>query len=164
MEDRRRRRTPRRASFSEVVDGLRRVVVVELDRDRTVVCVERGVGHGAETARPARVRPAEEPRAAPGIWFVMIDRIVHFRPRTIFAVLGILLAVGVCLYVLWVARHVLSWLLIALFLALALNPAVEFLQRHGIKRAGSPRASPSSSRSPWSPASERSSSRHSSTR
>src|SRR4051812_24454116 len=59
-----------------------------------------------------------------------IDRIVHFRPRTIFAVLGILLAVGVVLYVLWVARHVLSWLLIALFLALALNPAVEFFQRH----------------------------------
>ena len=65
-----------------------------------------------------------------------IDRIVHFRPRTIFAVLGILLAVGVVLYVLWVARHVLSWLLIALFLALALNPAVEFLQRHGIKSRG----------------------------
>ena len=65
-----------------------------------------------------------------------IDRIVHFRPRTIFAVLGILLAVGVVLYVLWVARHVLSWLLIALFLALALNPVVEFLQRHGVKRRG----------------------------
>jgi predicted PurR-regulated permease PerM len=67
---------------------------------------------------------------------VGIDRIVHFRPRTIFAVLGILLAVGVVLYVLWVARHVLSWLLIALFLALALNPAVEFLQRHGLRRRG----------------------------
>jgi predicted PurR-regulated permease PerM len=65
-----------------------------------------------------------------------IDRIVHFRPRTIFAILGILLAVFVVLYVLWVARHVLSWLLIALFLALALNPAVEFLQRHGLKRRG----------------------------
>jgi predicted PurR-regulated permease PerM len=65
-----------------------------------------------------------------------IDRIVHFRPRTIFAVIGILLAVGVVLYVLWVARHVLSWLLIALFLALALNPAVEWLQQHGVKRRG----------------------------
>ena len=65
-----------------------------------------------------------------------IDRIVHFRPRTIFAVLGILLAVGIVLYVLWVARHVLSWLLIALFLSLALNPVVEFLQRHGVKSRG----------------------------
>ncbi|HEY3540960.1 MAG TPA: AI-2E family transporter [Gaiellaceae bacterium] len=63
-----------------------------------------------------------------------IDRIVHFRPRTIFAILGILLMVGVLLYVLWVARHVLSWLLIALFLALALNPAVELLQRRGFGR------------------------------
>jgi predicted PurR-regulated permease PerM len=67
---------------------------------------------------------------------VGIDRIVHFRPRTIFAVLGIVLAVGVVLYVLWVARHVLSWLLIALFLALALNPAVEFVQRHGVRSRG----------------------------
>jgi predicted PurR-regulated permease PerM len=67
---------------------------------------------------------------------MIIDRIVHFRPRTILAVLGILIGVGVVLYVLWVARHVLSWLLIALFLALALNPAVEWLQRHGIKGRG----------------------------
>ena len=63
-----------------------------------------------------------------------IDRIVHFRPRTIFAILGILLGVGVVLYVLYVARHVLSWLLIALFLALALNPAVEWFQRRGLGR------------------------------
>jgi len=65
-----------------------------------------------------------------------LDRIVHFRPRTIFSILGILLAVGLLLYVLWVARHVLSWLLIALFLALALNPVVEWLQQHGLKRRG----------------------------
>jgi predicted PurR-regulated permease PerM len=66
----------------------------------------------------------------------IIDRIVHFRPRTIFAVLGILILVGVALYILWVARHVLSWVLIALFLALALNPAVEWLQGHGVPRRG----------------------------
>ena len=63
-----------------------------------------------------------------------IDRIVHVRPRTIFAILGILLAVGIVLYVVWVARHVLSWLLIALFLTLALNPAVDALQRRGLRR------------------------------
>jgi predicted PurR-regulated permease PerM len=67
---------------------------------------------------------------------VGIDRIVHFRPRTIFAVLGILILVGVVLYVLWVARHVVSWLLIALFLTLALNPAVGWLQGHGVARRG----------------------------
>src|SRR4051795_12723969 len=63
-----------------------------------------------------------------------IDRTVHFRPRTIFGILGILLAVAVVLYVLYVARHVLSWLLIALFLALALNPAVQALERRGLRR------------------------------
>ena len=65
-----------------------------------------------------------------------IDRIVHFRPRTIFAVLGILILVGVVLYVLWVARHVVSWILISLFLTLALNPAVSWLQAHGVAKRG----------------------------
>src|SRR5207247_10383877 len=46
------------------------------------------------------------------------------------------ISVGVVLYVIWVARHVLSWLLISLFLALALNPAVEWLQRHGVPSRG----------------------------
>jgi predicted PurR-regulated permease PerM len=67
---------------------------------------------------------------------VGIERVVTFRPRTILVTVGILLAVGLVLYVLWVARHVLSWLLIALFLALALNPAVEYLQRRGLRRRG----------------------------
>jgi hypothetical protein len=71
-----------------------------------------------------------------------IDRIVHFRPRTIFGILGILLAVAVVLYVVWVARHVLSWLLIALFIALALNPS----SGEGYD-AESPRGSRSSPRS-----------------
>jgi predicted PurR-regulated permease PerM len=65
---------------------------------------------------------------------VGIDRIVSFRPRTIFLILAILIGVAIVLYVLWVARHILSWLLIALFLTLALNPAVELLQRHGLGR------------------------------
>jgi len=65
---------------------------------------------------------------------VDIERIVLYRPRTIFLILAILLGVAIVLYVLWVARHVLSWLLIALFLTLALNPAVELLQRRGLGR------------------------------
>ncbi len=64
------------------------------------------------------------------------DRIVHFRPRTIFAIVGILLLVAVVLWILWVARHVLTWVLISLFLALALNPLVDWLQRHGVHRRG----------------------------
>ena len=58
-----------------------------------------------------------------------LERTVHFRPRTVFSVLAILIGVGIVLYVLWVARHVLSWMLISLFLALALNPLVEALRR-----------------------------------
>ncbi len=74
--------------------------------------------------------------ANPELAFVGIDRIVHFRPRTIFAVLGVLILVGVVLYVLWVARHVVSWVLISLFLTLALNPAVDWLQAHGLPKRG----------------------------
>jgi predicted PurR-regulated permease PerM len=67
---------------------------------------------------------------------VGIDRIVHFRPRTIFTVAGILILIGVVLYVLWVARHVASWVLISLFFTLALNPAVDWLLAHGIPSRG----------------------------
>jgi predicted PurR-regulated permease PerM len=65
-----------------------------------------------------------------------IDRIVHFRPRTIFAILGMLLLVGIGLWILWISRHVVTWILISIFLALALNPLVEWLQRRGIERRG----------------------------
>ncbi len=63
------------------------------------------------------------------------ERLVHFRPRTVLVVLGILIATGLVLEVLWIARHVLTWIFIALFLALALNPAVDRLERR-IKRRG----------------------------
>jgi predicted PurR-regulated permease PerM len=64
------------------------------------------------------------------------ERLVRFRPRAVLTVVGVLVAVAVVLYVLWVARHILSWFLIALFLALAINPAVEWLNRHHIPRRG----------------------------
>jgi predicted PurR-regulated permease PerM len=38
--------------------------------------------------------------------------------------------------VVWIARHVLTWVVISVFLALTLNPAVEWLQRHGIRSRG----------------------------
>ena len=65
-----------------------------------------------------------------------IERIAHFRPRTIFLVIGISLVVAILLWVLWIARHVLTWVLVSLFLAVALNPAVDWLQRHGLRRRG----------------------------
>jgi predicted PurR-regulated permease PerM len=49
-------------------------------------------------------------------------------------VLVILLVSGVALWVVWIARHVIVWVLISVFFALALNPLVEWLQAHGLKR------------------------------
>ena len=62
------------------------------------------------------------------------ERVVMVRPRTIFVVLGITLLVFFALSFVYLAWHVITWILIALFLALALNPAVEFFERKGIRR------------------------------
>jgi predicted PurR-regulated permease PerM len=67
---------------------------------------------------------------------VVPERLVRFRSRTILAILGIVLAVAIALQVIWLARQVITWILIAVFLALALNPAVNWLQAHGIRRRG----------------------------
>src|SRR5438093_13770524 len=64
------------------------------------------------------------------------ERLVHFRARTVFLVIGILVSVGVTLKLLWISRHVLAWVFIALFLALALNPAVDWFQRRYGGRRG----------------------------
>ena len=64
------------------------------------------------------------------------ERLVHFRPRTVFLVIGILVSVGVTLKLLWISRHVLAWVFIALFLALALNPAVDWFERRYGGRRG----------------------------
>lgn len=55
---------------------------------------------------------------------------VDLRPRTVLRVLAIVIAVAVSLEVLWISRHVISWIVIALFLALAMDPFVGWLQRH----------------------------------
>jgi predicted PurR-regulated permease PerM len=51
-------------------------------------------------------------------------------------VLGVLLGAAVVLEVVWVARTVVTWILVALFLALAINPAVEWVHRRGRLRRG----------------------------
>jgi predicted PurR-regulated permease PerM len=62
------------------------------------------------------------------------ERVVRFRPTTILALLGITIGVFLVLEIVWIARQVLTWALIAVFLALALNPAVDWFQRHGLRR------------------------------
>jgi predicted PurR-regulated permease PerM len=62
------------------------------------------------------------------------ERVVYIRPRTILVVLGILLATLGILAFVYLAWHVITWILIAIFLALALNPGVEFFERRGLRR------------------------------
>src|SRR3954454_23922027 len=57
------------------------------------------------------------------------ERVVDLRPRTILRVLLIVLGVAIALEVIWIARHVLAWVLIAVFLALALDPLVGAIER-----------------------------------
>jgi predicted PurR-regulated permease PerM len=64
------------------------------------------------------------------------ERIVFFRPRTILTSALVLVGVGVVLWVMWVSRRVLVWTLVASFLAVAMSPAVDGLQRRGITRRG----------------------------
>ena len=67
---------------------------------------------------------------------VIPERLVRIRLRTVLTLLATIIAVAIVLEVIWIARHVITWILIALFLALALNPAVEWFQRRGLKRRG----------------------------
>lgn len=64
------------------------------------------------------------------------ERIVRFRPSTVLAVLGLTFGFLLLLYVTWISRQVLTWILVAIFLTLALNPAVEALRRRGIRHRG----------------------------
>jgi predicted PurR-regulated permease PerM len=64
------------------------------------------------------------------------ERVIRFRARTVLSVLAIVIAFAALLELLLIARQVITWILIALFLALALNPLVEFLQRRGVRRRG----------------------------
>jgi predicted PurR-regulated permease PerM len=64
------------------------------------------------------------------------ERLVRFRATTVLAILGIAIAVVVLLELIWIARHIITWILIAIFLTLALNPAVEWFQRHGVRSRG----------------------------
>ena len=63
------------------------------------------------------------------------ERSIQFRPRAVLSMLGIVLAAALVLQVIWIARGVLTWVFIAMFLALALNPAVDWLQAHGFRRS-----------------------------
>jgi predicted PurR-regulated permease PerM len=64
------------------------------------------------------------------------ERVVEFRPRTIFVVAGTVLAIAIALWVVWLAHRVLTWVLISAFLATAMDPAVRGLQARGVRTRG----------------------------
>ena len=59
---------------------------------------------------------------------------MRIRPTTVLAVLGITFGFLLLLYVTWISRQVLTWIIVAIFLTLALNPAVEAFERRGLRR------------------------------
>src|SRR3954469_25443578 len=85
-------------------------------------------------ARPGRNTGVVRPRRHPPR--EVEQRQVSIRVRSVLMVIGFVLATAALLQVLSIARHVIVWILIALFLTLALNPAVEWFMRHGVKSRG----------------------------
>jgi predicted PurR-regulated permease PerM len=64
------------------------------------------------------------------------EHVVSVRPRTVFMVVGILLGTVAFVWLVLKAERVLVWAFVSLMLALALNPGIEALQRHGVHRRG----------------------------
>src|SRR3954464_2851156 len=65
------------------------------------------------------------------------ERIVLVRPRTIFTTAALIVAFAAALWIVYTARQALTWVLVSIFLALALNPAVGAVQRRfGVARRG----------------------------
>jgi predicted PurR-regulated permease PerM len=62
-------------------------------------------------------------------------RVVTVQPRTVLVVVGLTVLIGLVLLLGYLAWQVLSWILIAILLAAALNPAVEAFERRGLTRA-----------------------------
>jgi predicted PurR-regulated permease PerM len=62
------------------------------------------------------------------------ERVISFRPRSVLIVLGLVVAVLALVGFVLIAQHALTLIAISLFLALALNPAVQFFERQGLGR------------------------------
>lgn len=82
----------------------------------------------------------DEERAAPGVPFTggggLIPRLSppQVTARTVIVVLTTAVGFVITLWLLYQLRQIVRWTVIAVFLAVALAPAVNWLQRHGIKR------------------------------
>jgi predicted PurR-regulated permease PerM len=54
---------------------------------------------------------------------------MHVTPRAVLTVVILVVAVAAALWIVWLTRRILTWVVIAMFLAVALNPVVDALQR-----------------------------------
>jgi predicted PurR-regulated permease PerM len=66
----------------------------------------------------------------------VIERVIRFRVRTVLAIFALAIAVWALLHLVSIARHVLVWIVISMFLAAAINPLVDWLHRRAIHRRG----------------------------
>ncbi|MBA3530052.1 MAG: AI-2E family transporter [Propionibacteriaceae bacterium] len=90
---------------------------------------------GAIPADVAGRLPHEQGSFPPtGLRYPAAERTVSFRPRSILVVLGVLMAVAAAVGFIFLTSSRLTLIAISVFLALALNPAVEFFLRRGLKR------------------------------
>lgn len=64
------------------------------------------------------------------------ERLIYLRPRSVAVIMSVVVLFALGIRVLQDATQIIIWVLIAAFLALAINPLVEWLQRHHIHRRG----------------------------
>lgn len=83
--------------------------------------------------QPTIARPPEgEPRALAEVVEHAPAREILVRPRTLLVIAATALAVALAVWVLLEAWQVVSWIVIAILLAIALMPAVDALERRGL--------------------------------
>jgi predicted PurR-regulated permease PerM len=80
----------------------------------------------ASARDPARPEPA--PEAGPQ------ERILRLYLRTLLLLLAVLLGVGIVLWLVLATHRIIVWLLIAIFLAVAINPLIGLLERRGVRQ------------------------------
>jgi predicted PurR-regulated permease PerM len=79
----------------------------------------------ASARDPARPEPA--PEAGPQ------ERILRLYLRTILLLVAVLLGVAIVLWLVAATHRIIVWLLIAVFLAVAINPLIALLERKGVR-------------------------------
>jgi predicted PurR-regulated permease PerM len=84
----------------------------------------------------ARRRDRRRPRETSEPAVIVGAVTIRFSVRSVLTVIALVIAAWALLSLLALTRQVVTWILVSVFLALALNPAVEWFMRHGLKRRG----------------------------